>query len=63
MFEGAYVSLAGENLLVFGGLAFVCLSVACEVGFRLGARRPRRSANRDGVGTITASSCSPLRLV
>jgi hypothetical protein len=57
MLERAYGWLAGENLLVFGGLVFALLSVACEVGFRLGGRRTRKDPNRDrgGVGTITAS--------
>jgi hypothetical protein len=57
MLERAYVWLIGENLLVFGGLAFALLSLACEAGFRLGGRRARRCPNREheGVGTITAS--------
>jgi hypothetical protein len=59
MLERAYVWFAGENLLVFVGLAFALLSVACEAGFRLGGRRTRRQPNREhereGVGTITAA--------
>jgi hypothetical protein len=59
MFERAYIGLAGENLLVFSGLAFALLTVACEAGFRLGGRRARRRPNREhereGVGTITAA--------
>jgi hypothetical protein len=59
MLERAYVWFAGENLLVFGGLVFTLLSVACEAGFRLGGRRSRRALNpeheREGVGTITAA--------
>jgi hypothetical protein len=55
MFDRAYVWFAGENLLIFGGLAFAFLGAACEAGFRIGVRRGRRSANREGVGTITTS--------
>jgi hypothetical protein len=59
MLERVYVWLAGENLLLFGGLAFALLGVACEVGFRLGgrraARRPNAEHDQQGVGTITAA--------
>jgi hypothetical protein len=47
MVERAYVWCAGQNLLVFVGLAFALLSVACEAGFRLGGRRARRQPNRE----------------
>jgi hypothetical protein len=58
MLERAYVWLAGENLLLFVGLAFALLSAAYEAGFRLGGRQVRgsnRERAREGVGTITAA--------
>jgi hypothetical protein len=61
MFERAFVWLVGENLLIYGGLMFALLGVACEAGFRLGGRRARHRPDhdhdhdREGVGTITAS--------
>jgi hypothetical protein len=58
MLERAFNWLVGENLLVFGGLTFALLTVACEAGFQLcrrARRRPNREHNREGVGTITAS--------
>jgi hypothetical protein len=47
MVERAYVWFAGQNLLVFVGLAFALLSVACDAGFRFGGRRARRQPNRE----------------
>jgi hypothetical protein len=57
MIERGYVWLIGENLLVFGGLAFALLSLASEAGFQLGGRRARRHPNHEhgGLGVITAS--------
>ena len=59
MLERAFAWVTGENLLIFGGLAFALLSLACEAGFRLGAqqarRRPDDRHDRAGVGTISAS--------
>jgi hypothetical protein len=58
MLERAFIWVGGGNLLIFGGMTFALLSLACEAGFRAGGRRARRRANREhdreGVGTITA---------
>jgi len=55
MLERVFIWIVGENLLVLGGLTFALLSLAFEGGFRSGRRIARRSSDREGVGTITAS--------
>jgi hypothetical protein len=58
MLESAFSWLIEESLLVYGGVTFALLGLACEAGFRLGGSRARRRTtgkhDREGVGTITA---------
>jgi hypothetical protein len=59
MFERTFTWLAGENLLIFGGLTFALLSFACEAAFRLGAyytRDERRPHRMRRVAAIEAQS-------
>jgi len=57
MLDSAFIWPVEESLLVYAGLTFALLGLACEAGFWLGGGRDRRRTtgehDREGVGNIT----------